>query len=124
MVLFCRDLALSFREDMAQWHKILRIIHNSDGNFENLEIKVRNHIGDDYMAQCKWQSAIRHYKSADNTEKIIECFANMDDFNALEGIMAKLPEKHPLLEKIAKKFEAEGVFPQLVDAYEKVKQNQ
>lgn len=108
---------------MAQWHRILNLIKFSEDTFGNLKIKVMNNIGDDYMAQCKWQSAVKYYEGADNTEKLIECFTHMDDYDALEKIMVKLPEKHPLLEKIAKKFAAEGVFPQLVDAYEKVKQN-
>lgn len=105
---------------MAQWQKMLKLIKNSDEDFGSLKIKVLNNIGNDYMTQCNWSAAVKYYERADNTEKLIECFTFMDDYDALEKIMGRLPEKHPLLEKIAKKFAVEGVFPQLVDAYEKV----
>lgn len=108
---------------MAQWQQMLRLIKNSDEDFGNLKNDVLNNIGDDYMLERNWQMAVKYYERAENTDKLIECFAHLDNYVALEEIMKKLPEQHPLLEKIANKFAAEGVFPQLVTAYEKVAQN-
>lgn len=105
---------------MAHWHRMLKLLKNSDEDFGNLKIKVLNNIGDDYASQCNWQAAVKYYERADNTEKLIECYSHTDNYDALEKIMVQLPERHQLLEKIAIKFAAEGVFPQLVEAYEKV----
>lgn len=105
---------------MAHWHRMLKLIKNSDEDFGNLKNTVLNNIGDDYMTQCNWQAAVKYYERADNVEKLIDCYAYTDDYEALEKIMGKLPEKHPLLEKVARKFATEGVFPQLVEAYIKV----
>lgn len=113
---------MSFRQDMAHWHRMLKLLKNSDEDFGNLKMKVLNNIGDDYASQCNWQAAVKYYERAENMEKLIECYSHMDNYEALKKIMEKLPEKHSLLEKIAKKFAAEGVFPQLVEAYEKVRE--
>lgn len=117
------DLALAFRQDMAHWHKMLKLIRNSDENFGNLKIKVLNNIGDDYMLQCNWQAAVKYYELANNTEKLIECFLHMDDYDALDRIASKLPDNDPRLERIAKKFAADGVFPEVIWTYEKVTNN-
>lgn len=114
------DMALTFRQDLGHWHRMLKLLKNTDEDFGNLRTIVLNNIGDDYATQCNWQSALKFYERAENTEKLIECYSNLDNYDALEKIMNKLPEKHPLLKNIAKKFANEGVFPQLVQAYAKV----
>lgn len=87
---------------------------------DDLLVTAYNAIGDDFAHTQNWTAALDYYNFARNSERIIECYCHLDDYKALEEILEMLVEGDALIEKIAKKFAADAVFPQVVSAYEKL----
>ena len=60
--------------------------------------KAWNAIGD-YYADCqKWLHAITYYNHARNYKQLAECYYRLEDYNALEGVAAVVPDNDPLLQ--------------------------
>lgn len=66
------------------------------------------------------ETAKEYYQKANNYEKLITCYQYLEDYDALASCISLLPEKHPLLDKIAETFLNVGMCSLSVDAYLKV----
>lgn len=69
---------------------------------------------------CFRESAKEYYEKAANTERLIQCYQQLEDYTALEKTVADLPEKHPLLPRIAEIFVTMGMCQEAVSTYVKV----
>lgn len=58
---------------------------------------------------------------AKNSEMLIECFYNLEDFVALGRLMDALPEGSPLLLNVGEKFQSVGLCQEGVAAFMKVR---
>jgi WD repeat-containing protein 35 len=66
------------------------------------------------------ENAKEYYQKAGNTERLIQCYQQLEDYAALEKMVAELPEKHPLLPRIAEIFVTMGMCQEAVSTYVKV----
>jgi hypothetical protein len=78
-----------------------------------------NQIGDYWMDQQMIAKAAQHYAQAKNTEKLIECYAQLEDYGALEKLIPQLTDGSPLLTVIGKKFMSVGMSAEAVGAFVK-----
>lgn len=66
------------------------------------------------------ESAKEYYEKAGNIERLIQCYQQLEDYAALEKAASNLPEKHPLLPRIAEIFVSTGMCGEAVTTYVKV----
>ena len=53
-------------------------------------------------------------------EQLVKCYQILEDYDALEKMVTNLPDKHPLLAKIADSFSSVGMCSHAVSAFVKV----
>ena len=111
-----KDLALQLRANLGDWFKVVNLLQQGGGD-DGMLRQSWNQIGDYYMEHQMIAKAAQHYTQAKNNEKLIECYAVLEDYEALEKIIPELPEGSPLLTLIGKKFMAVGMSAEAVSAY-------
>lgn len=116
------DLALNFQQTIGDWFRVIELIKTTDNEHNDLLVTAYNSIGDYFAHTQNWTAALEYYDLARNSERVIDCYCHLDDYAALEKTLDMLVEGDVLIEKIAKKFAADAVFPQVVYAYEKLGQ--
>ncbi|KAJ3096803.1 WD repeat-containing protein 35 [Phlyctochytrium planicorne] len=112
-----KDLAMELRIRLGDWFRVVQLIKSGGSGDDVLLENAWNCIGDYYFDRQKWIQAITYYAQGRNTEKLIECYYIVEDFDSLEKIMFTVPESNPLLMNIAKKFVSVGLCDQAVTAF-------
>ncbi|MFH4979253.1 hypothetical protein AB6A40_005962 [Gnathostoma spinigerum] len=113
-----RDLAISMRKKMNDWFRIVEILQKSTGPGDDQLLKEAwDHVGDYYADRQNWTRAASYYEQSENYEQLIRCCLMTDDYDKLEVISKKLPERHPLLERIGEIFGGAGLCEQALDSY-------
>ena len=74
-------------------------------------------IGQYYSDRHKWAKAAQYYAQAKNSEMLVECFYNLEDFVSLGRLMDTLPDGNPLLVNIGEKFQSVGLCNEGVSAF-------
>ncbi|KAJ3110872.1 WD repeat-containing protein 35 [Phlyctochytrium bullatum] len=115
-----KDLALELRIRLADWFRVVQLIKMGGSGDDVLLEKAWNKIGDYYFDRQRWGQAITYYAQGRNTEKLVECYYIVEDYDSLEKIMFTLPDSSPLLPNLARKFVSVGLCDQAVTAYLKV----
>jgi len=113
-----RDLALQLRANLGDWFKVINLVQQGGGDDEMLTMSW-NQIGDYWMEHQMIAKAAQHYAQAKNTEKLIECYAQLEDYGALEKLIPQLTDGSPLLTVIGKKFMSVGMSAEAVGAFVK-----
>lgn len=112
-----KDLAIDMRIQLGDWFRVVQHIKSGGVGDDVMLDKAWNAIGDYYFDRQRWNQAITYYGHGRNTEKLVECYSIVDDYDNLEKVMYNLPENHVLLKFIANKFSAVGLSDQAVTAY-------
>lgn len=111
-----KDLALQLRINLGDWFKVVTLLQQGGGDDEMLAT-AWNHIGDYYMERQMLSKAVQHYAQAKNLERLVECYALLEDYPALEKLIAQLPDRSPLLPEVGKRFMAVGMSAEAVGAF-------
>ncbi|KAI8852268.1 hypothetical protein BC829DRAFT_440972 [Chytridium lagenaria] len=98
-----KDLAMDLRVRLGDWFRVVQLI-KSGGS------------GDDVLLE-KASQAITYYSQGRNTERLVECFYIVEDYDSLEKIMFTIPDSSPLLPNIARKFVSVGLCDQAVTSF-------
>ncbi|XP_018578851.1 WD repeat-containing protein 35 isoform X2 [Anoplophora glabripennis] len=114
------DLALNLRQTLGDWFRVIQILKNGVTAPDYLLKTAYNSTADYFAHFNNWASAIEYYELGRNTTKMIECYYHLEDWKNLEGMIDKLPEGDPLLEKIGDMFAANAVHNEAVKAYVKL----
>ena len=77
-------------------------------------------MGNFFGDRHQFIQASRYYKLAENNEKLVDCYYNMEDYENLEKLANLLDERDPLIPKIASMFTSVGLCQQAVQCYLKV----
>lgn len=85
----------------------------SDKTFREMNIALGDKLGEEQ----DWGKALSYYEKAEDTSRLVECYLMMEDYGNLEKLISTLPEKSPLLLRIAAAFEAVGLTTEAVKAY-------
>lgn len=73
------------------------------------------------MANCFRENAREYYEKSRNTDRLIQCYQLLEDYDALEKMAETLPDKHPLLKEIGEIFMSVGMCSQAVTVFLKVR---
>ncbi|KAJ3332051.1 WD repeat-containing protein 35 [Blyttiomyces sp. JEL0837] len=92
-----KDLAIDLRIQLGDWFRAVQLMKSGGVGDDVMLDKAWNSIGDYYFDRQKWMQALTYYAQGRNTEKLIECYYIVEDFESLEKIVYLLPEHHPLL---------------------------
>lgn len=82
----------------------------SDKTYREMNIALGDKAGEDQ----DWGSALSFYEKAEDTSRLVECYLKMEDYSNLEKLISTLPEKSPMLLRIATAFEAVGLTTEAV----------
>ncbi|KAI8851579.1 hypothetical protein BC829DRAFT_431088 [Chytridium lagenaria] len=82
-----KDLAMDLRVRLGDWFRVVQLIKSGGSGDDVLLEKAWNHIGDYYYDRQKWSQAITYYSQGRNTERLVECFYIVEDYDSLEKIM-------------------------------------
>jgi len=110
------DLATAMRMRLGDWFKVEKLAQSGAGD-DSLLLLAWNKIGDYYSDRQKWNKAVAYYAQAKNTARLVECFYILEDYVGLEKLINTLPDGHPLLCNIGKKFCSVGLCEHAVTAF-------
>ena len=113
-----RDLALQLRANLGDWFKVVNLVQQGGGD-DGMLTTSWNQIGDYYMEHQMVSKAAMHYVQANNNEKLIDCYALLEDYSSLEKLIPHLTDGSPLLTEIGKKFMTIGMASEAASAYKK-----
>lgn len=111
---------MKFRQTIGDWFRVIELIKTLYTGEQTLLLKTYNKVGRYFYDKCYWLTALDYYQRARNVGRVIECYSRLKDYESLKLIMATMHDRDPFLKKIARKFAAEDVFPEVVIAYERV----
>ncbi|KAJ3259989.1 WD repeat-containing protein 35 [Boothiomyces macroporosus] len=115
-----KDLAVDIRMRMGDWFRVVQLIKTGGGGDDLLLEKAWNQIGDFYYDRQRWSQAVTYYVQGRNTDKLIELYYLLEDFENLEKIANGLSENHPQLKNLAQKFLSVGLSDQAVNIFMKL----
>lgn len=101
---------------LGEWNKVDQVSQPlakqrpSDKTYREMNIALGDKAGEDQ----DWKEALSYYEKADDTSRLVECYLMMEDYAHLEELISTLPEKSPLLLRIAAAFEAVGLTTEAV----------
>ena len=74
-------------------------------------------IGHYFAERHKWDEAVQYYEKASNTEKLVECYYLLEDYDNLENLIDLLQPNDPLLISMGQMFASVGMGKQSVEAF-------
>mmetsp|Transcript_25500 Transcript_25500/g.48224 ORF Transcript_25500/g.48224 Transcript_25500/m.48224 type:complete len:1215 (+) Transcript_25500:126-3770(+) len=110
------DLAIEMRMRLGDWFKVEKLAQSSAGD-DALLMLAWNKIGEYYADRQKWSKAVAYFAQAKNAEQLVECFYLLEDYVGLEKLIHTLPDGHPMLCNIGKKFLSVGLCEQAVEGF-------
>ena len=119
-VIGCRDLAISLRENLGDWFRVVQLMKMGAGG-SDIQMEVAwNSIGDYFADRQNWEGAREYYEKGRNQEQLVTCYYMLEDYAALENTASSLPDNHSLLPAIGEMFTSVGLCAQAVAAYIRV----
>lgn len=111
-----KDLAIQLRSQLGDWARVTQIIKSGAGDDDQLN-SAWCKLGDQYALTFRWDRAREYYELAKDPEKLADCYYNLGDFEALEGLLNSVPEGSHILTDLGHKFESVGLHSAAADAY-------
>lgn len=110
---------MALRRKLGDWARVSEL--QNAATTTDLENKsTYNQMGNFFCDRHQYAQASRYYKLAENNEKLVDCYYNMEDYENLEKLIDMLDERDPLVPKIASMFTSVGLCEQAVQCYLKV----
>ncbi len=91
-----KDLAVDLRLRMGDLFRVIKLVKAGAGDDIFLE-KTWNQIGDHFMERKKWRQAVAYYTQGRNTEKLVQCYIALQDYESLERVVSQLSSNSPML---------------------------
>jgi WD repeat-containing protein 35 len=115
-----RDLALQLRANLGDWEKVVSLVQQGAGGGDDETLANSwKRLGDKYFERQMVAKAAQHYAHAKATDKLIECYAQLEEYEALEALIPTITEGSPLLGEIGRRFMAVGMSAEAVAAFVK-----
>ncbi|XP_018330917.1 WD repeat-containing protein 35 isoform X4 [Agrilus planipennis] len=104
-----RDLALSLRQTLGDWFRVIQIMKNGVTAPDLLLETAYNSAADYFVHNNNWAAAAEYYELSKNISGLIECHFHLENLDALEKLIDKLPEKDALLKRLSDIFASNAV---------------
>ena len=111
-----RDLALDLRSRLGDWFKVVQLVQQGGGD-DSLLQTAWNKIGDHFWERQKPAKAVQYYGQAKNAVMQVRCYYKLEDYQAMEKLIALLPDGSPTLKEIGEKFASVGMATEAAAAY-------
>ncbi|XP_005179364.1 WD repeat-containing protein 35 [Musca domestica] len=112
-----RDLAINLRISLCDWFRVVQLYRMGSGiSDQQMELAWRQ-IGHHFANLRSWESAKEYYEKSHDIEGLMNALYNLEQFEELEKCIDKLPEKSPLLAKIAEMLSSVGMCSEAVNAF-------
>ncbi|XP_065368949.1 WD repeat-containing protein 35 [Calliphora vicina] len=115
-----RDLAINLRITLCDWFRVVQLYRMGSGISDQQMETAWRQIGHHFASLRSWESAKEYYDKSHNIEGLMESLYHLEQFEELEKCIDKLPEKSPLLSKIAEMLASVGMCSEAVNAYLKL----
>ena len=135
-----RSLAVRMRKRLGDWFKVIQLLKTGSGGndaemeeaYNEVAINLTEfileafltwifssffQIGHYFAERHKWDEAVQYYEKASNTEKLVECYYLLEDYDNLENLIDLLQPNDPLLVSMGQMFASVGMGKQSVEAY-------
>lgn len=111
-----KDLAIQLRKRLGDYSRVVQLLQTGGGN-DSLVREAWDKIGEHYSDRLKWKKAATYFQLSRNFEQLAECYYRLESFAELSKLKLDLPDDHPLLITLAKRFESVGMHEEAVDCY-------
>ncbi|XP_023301844.2 WD repeat-containing protein 35 [Lucilia cuprina] len=115
-----RDLAINLRITLCDWFRVVQLYRMGSGISDQQMETAWRQIGHHFASLRSWESAKEYYDKSHDIEGLMESLYHLEQFEELEKCIDKLPEKSPLLSKIAEMLASVGMCSEAVNAYLKL----
>lgn len=115
-----RDLALTLRQTLGDWFRVIQMMKNGVSAPDIVLETAYNSTGEYFAQYNNWSAAIEYFELAKNKAQMVECYYQLEDYDSLRKIIEEIPERDPLLRKIAEMFATDAVYDVAVDVYTKL----
>jgi WD repeat-containing protein 35 len=111
-----KDLAIQLRKRLGDYSRVVQLLQTGGGN-DTLVREAWDKIGEHYADRLKWKKAAQYFQLSRNFEMLAECYYRLENFAELSKMKLDLPDDHPLLITLAKRFETVGLHQEAVECY-------
>ncbi|GMS87190.1 hypothetical protein PENTCL1PPCAC_9365, partial [Pristionchus entomophagus] len=114
------DLVVEMRMKYNEWITLLHTLEGEKmGRFGNDDLlkEARNKVGDCYAEKLNWQNAMVYYQRTNNFSKILQCALQLDNFDVILSLPAKVPDGDDFLLELAEVFYNAGLADEAVNCY-------
>ncbi|XP_030568402.1 WD repeat-containing protein 35 isoform X2 [Drosophila novamexicana] len=113
-----RDLAIDLRITLCDWFRVVQLYRMGGAGVSDQQMETAwREIGHHFANLKSWESAKEYYEKSHYLEGSIEALYHLEQFDELEKCVDKLPEKSPLLTKLAEMLVSVGMCSEAVQAY-------
>ncbi|XP_069964881.1 WD repeat-containing protein 35 isoform X2 [Bactrocera oleae] len=115
-----RDLAINLRITLCDWFRAVQLYRMGSGVSDQQMETAWREIGNHFASLRSWESAKEYYEKSHHLDGLMDALYHLERFDELEQCIDKLPEKSPLLAKIAEMLASVGMCTEAVKAYLKM----
>ncbi|XP_034107561.1 WD repeat-containing protein 35 [Drosophila albomicans] len=113
-----RDLAIDLRMTLCDWFRVVQLYRMGGAGVSDQQMETAwREIGHHFANLKSWESAKEYYEKSHYLEGYMEALYHLELFDELEKCVDKLPEKSPLLTKLAEMLVSVGMCSEAVQAY-------
>jgi len=113
-----RELAIELRTRLGDWFRVVALLQAGGASGDDAQLRdAYNHIGDYYADRQKWVKAYKFYAKAGHIPGQVQCAYLLDDYAALERLVASMPAGSATLRDVGDKFASVGLCSESVAAY-------
>lgn len=114
-----RDLAIALRSTLCDWFRVIQLYRMASGISDQQMENAYREIGNHFANMRVWESAREYYEKAHHIEGLMETFYHLEKYDELENLIARLPEKSPLLGRLGQMLATVGMTEKAVEAFKK-----
>ncbi|XP_022212220.2 WD repeat-containing protein 35 isoform X1 [Drosophila obscura] len=113
-----RDLAIELRMTLCDWFRVVQLYRMGGSGVSDQQMETAwREIGHHFANLRSWESAKEYYDKSHYIEGFMDALYHLEQFDELEECVEKLPEKSPLLPKLAEMLASVGMCAEAVQAH-------
>lgn len=111
------DLAVDLRSTLCDWFRVVQLYRLGTGTSDQQLEKAWQEIGKHFANLNSWESAKEYFQKSHDMEGLIDALYHLEQYDELYECVGRVPEKSPLLPKIALMLGSVGMCEEAVKTY-------
>ncbi|XP_065568434.1 WD repeat-containing protein 35-like isoform X2 [Artemia franciscana] len=104
-----RDLAVDLRRILGEWDRVLHLLDSSASSTDEEYKEAWDALGEQFSDICNWERAIECFKKSGNTERLVDCYYQLELFDELENLVETMDNNNKIVPKLADMFSSVGM---------------